>query len=59
MNNVQVNTIRIDESSQSQQRYGIADIEELPAADSYMETVDENPDPEANVNSIMVNRIPI
>ena len=24
-----------------------------------METVDENPDPEANVNPIMVNRVPI
>ena len=59
VNNVQVNSIRVEESSQTQQRYGIADIEELPAADSYMETLDESPDPEANVNPILVNRVPI
>ena len=32
VNNVQVNTIRIKESSQLHQRFGIADIEELPNA---------------------------
>ena len=59
VNNVQVNSIRVEESSQSQQRYGIADIEELPDSDSHMETINENLDPEANVNPIMVNRVPI
>ena len=59
VNNIQINSIRAEEYSQSQQRYRIADIEELPAADSNMETVDEASDTEANVNFIMVNRVPI
>ena len=54
VNNVQVNSIRVEESSQSQEKYGMAGTEELPAADSNMET-----DPKANVNPIMVNRVPI
>ena len=29
-NHIQVNSIRVNESTQQQQRYGIADIEELP-----------------------------
>ena len=35
VNNVQVNTIRVKESSQSKQKNGIADIEELPDSDSH------------------------
>ena len=49
-----MNTIRIEESPQSRQRFGIADIEELPDAYGI-----GNLDPEANVNPIMVNRVPI
>ena len=54
VNNVQVNTIRVEESPQSNQRFGIADIEEITDAYGI-----ENLDPEANVNPIMVNRVPI
>ena len=54
VNNVQVNTIRIEESPQSNQRFRIADIEEI--TDTYGIG---NLDPEANVNHIMVNRVPI
>ena len=54
VNNVQVNTVRIEELPQSQQRFGIADIEELPDAYSMGSL-----DPEANFKPIMVNRVPI
>ena len=59
VNHVQIKSIRADKYSQSKQRYGIADIEELPAADSNMETVEEASYIEANVNFIMVNRVSI
>ena len=54
VNNVQVNTIRIEESPQSHQRFGLADIEELSDAYSMGSL-----DPGANVNPLMVNRDPI
>ena len=50
VNNVQVDTIRIDESSQPQESYGISDIEELPDSGSH-----ESFDPETNVNPIIAN----
>ena len=53
-NNVQINSIRIEESPQSNQRFGIAEIEEM--TDTYGIG---NLDPEANLNPIMVNRVPI
>ena len=59
VNNIQINSIRAEEYSQPQRRYGIADNEELPAADSSMDTVEEASYTEANVNPIMVNRVPI
>ena len=54
VNNIQINTIRVEESSQPKQRFGIADIEEITDAYSI-----GNLDPETNVNPIMVNRVPI
>ena len=51
VNNVQINTIRVEESPQSNQRFGIADIEEITDAYGI-----GNLDPEANVNPIVVNR---
>ena len=59
VNHIQVNSIRANQYSQSQQRYGIADIEELPTADSNMEPIEEVSYTEANVNPIMVNWVPI
>ena len=50
VNNVQVNTVWVEESPQSQQRYGIADIEELPDSGSHGSL-----DPETNVNPIIAN----
>ena len=58
-NHVQINSIRANESSQPQQEYGIADIEELPTADNGMEPMEAVSHFEANVNPIMVNRVPI
>ena len=39
-NHIQVNSIRINEDPQPQQRYGMADIEELPTADSNTDEID-------------------
>ena len=54
VNNVQINTIRVEESQQSNQRFGIADIEEITDAYGI-----GNLDLEANVNPMIVNRVPI
>ena len=49
----------MNESTQSQQRYGIADIEEWPASDNSMEIMEAVSHSEANINPIMVNKVPI
>ena len=58
-NHIQVNSIRINEDPKPQPRYGMADIEELPAADSNTDEMDTELHNEVNVNPIMVNRVPI
>ena len=58
-NHIQVNSIRIDEDPKPQPGYGMADIEELPAADSNTDEMDTELHSEVNVNPIMVNRVPI
>ena len=58
-NHIQINSIRVNESTQPQQRYGIADIEELPTADNNMDEMETEFHSEVNVNPIMVNRVPI
>ena len=58
-NHIQVNSIRVNESTQPQQRYGIADIEELPTVDIKMDEMEREVHSEVNVNPIMVNRVPI
>ena len=58
-NHIQINSIRVNESTQPQQRYGIADIEELPTADNNMDETETEFHSEVNVNPIMVNRVPI
>ncbi len=58
-NHIQVNSIRINKDPQPQQRYGMADIEELPTADSNMDKTETEFHSEVNVNPIMVNRVPI
>ena len=58
-NHIQINSIRANESSQLQQEYRIADIGELPAADNDMEPMEAISHLEANVNPIMVNRVPV
>ena len=59
VNHIQVNSLRTNEYLQSWQKYGIADIEELQTADSNMEPIEEVSYTEANLNPIMVNRVPI
>ena len=39
-NHIQVNSIRVNEGPQPQQRYGMADIEELPIVESNMDKMD-------------------
>ena len=58
-NHIQVNSIRVNEDPQPQQRYGMADIEELPTADSNTDEIDTELHNEVIVNPIMVNRVPI
>ena len=56
---VQVNSTRVRPSSQSQQRFGIAEIEELSQTDDEQESPEEENHGEANSNPITVNRVPI
>ena len=58
-NHIQVNSIRVNEDPQPQQRYRMADIEELPTADSNTDEIDTELYNEVNFNPIMVNRVPI
>ena len=58
-NHIQINSIRVNESTQPQQRQGIANIEELPTADNNMDEMETEFHSEVNVNPIMVNRVPI
>ena len=56
---VQVNSIRVKPSTLSQQRYGIAEIEELSQTDDEQESPERESHSEVNVNPITVNRVPI
>ena len=58
-NHVQVNSIRVRPSMQSQQRFRIAEIEELSQTDDEQESPKEENHGEVNVNPITVNRVPI
>ena len=54
-----VNSIRVRPNTQSQQRFGIAEIEELSQTDGEQESPEEESHGEVNVNPITVNRVPI
>ena len=56
---MQVNSIGGIEDPEPQPRYGMAKIEELPAAEDDTKEIDEELQGEVNVNPIMVNRVPI
>ena len=56
---VQVNSIRVKTSTQSQQRFGKAEIEELSYSDNEQERIEIENHGKAKVNPIMVNRVPI
>ena len=56
---VQVNSIRVRPSSQSQQRFRIAEIEELSQTDDEQESPEGESHGEVNVYPIRVNRVPI
>ena len=56
-NHIWINYIRVKESAQSQQRFGIADIEELSQSDNEHESMETDNHGEVNVNPIMVNRV--
>ena len=58
-NHIQVNSIRVNEDPQPQQRYRMPNIEELPTAGSNTDKIDTEFHNEVNVNPIMVNRVPI
>ena len=56
---VQVNSIRVKPSTQSQQRFRIAEIEELLQTDGEQESPEGESHGEVNLNPITANRIPI
>ena len=56
---VQVNSIRVKPSTQSQQMLGIAEKEELSQTDDEQESPEIEIHGEVNVNPITVNRVPI
>ena len=58
-NHIQINSIRVNEGTQPQQRYGIANIEEFPQADNDINSIETEVHGEVNVNLIMVNTVPI
>ena len=56
---VQFNSIRVGPSMQSQQRFGIAEIEDISQTDDEQESPEGENHGEVNVNPITVNRVPI
>ena len=58
-NHKQVNSIRVKPIMQSQQRFRIAEIEELSQTDDKQESPEIESHGEVNINPITVNRVPI